>query len=106
MKQANTHITLLLGPQTRLALALNDVVRTRRDFITAAGVTAIPNRITAGALRAAVAENLSDRERDEPLWNRVWLQKKGTRFFCRLSTCSVGQWKHFDIKSCFQMLNG
>jgi len=63
MMQAKPHVTLLAGPQTRLALALNDAVRTHCDAIAVAGVTAIPNRIATRAFRAASAENFSDDER-------------------------------------------
>jgi len=63
MKQASSHITLLVGPQTRLARALNDAVRTRRKAIAVAGVMAVPNRIATRALRAATAENQSDKDR-------------------------------------------
>jgi len=63
MKQAASHVTLLVGPQTRLARSLNDAVRARRTAIAAAGVTAIPNRIAMRALRAAAVEMISDDER-------------------------------------------
>ena len=63
MKQSKSRVTLLLGPQTRLANGLNDAIRNFWDFIAAAGVTAIPNRFAMSTIRAAAAENLSDRER-------------------------------------------
>ncbi len=60
MKQAKPHVTLLVGPQTRLARALNDIVRTRRRAIEKAGVLAVPNRVASRALRAASAESQDD----------------------------------------------
>ncbi|MGI9395801.1 MAG: hypothetical protein ACR2OY_14235 [Boseongicola sp.] len=60
MKQANSQVTLLVGPQTRLARALNDAVRTRRAAIAAAGVTAFPSRIATRALRAAMGNDMRD----------------------------------------------
>ncbi len=63
MKQATSQVTLLVGPQTRLARSLNDAVRTRRTAIAAAGVTAIPNRIAMRALRAASVEELDNDEK-------------------------------------------
>ncbi|MGI9389460.1 MAG: hypothetical protein ACR2O1_05320 [Boseongicola sp.] len=60
MKQAKSQVTLLVGPQTRLARALNDAVRTRRAAIAAAGVTAFPSRIATRALRAAMSDKTSD----------------------------------------------
>jgi hypothetical protein len=63
MKQATSQVTLLVGPQTRLARSLNDAVRTRRKAIAEADVTAIPNRIAMRALRAASVEELDNDER-------------------------------------------
>ncbi len=63
MNQANSHVTLLVGPQTRLARALNNVVRTRRAAIAAAGVMAVPNRIATRTLRAVTAGDVTDDER-------------------------------------------
>ncbi|MGI9395486.1 MAG: hypothetical protein ACR2OY_12625 [Boseongicola sp.] len=67
VKQANSQVTLLIGPQTRLSDALNNTVRQYGDFIADAGVTAITNRIAGSTLRAAAAENLSDGERQATL---------------------------------------
>ena len=67
MTQATSPVTLLVGPQTRLACALNDAVRTRGAAIAAAGVTAIPNRIAARLIRATTAEKFSDDEGQDPL---------------------------------------
>ena len=73
MTQANSDVTLLVGPQTRLACALNDVVRTSGADIAAAGVTALPNRIAAPAIRAATAADFSDDERHGSLASALCL---------------------------------
>ena len=73
MKQAKSHVTLLVGPQTRLAIALNDAIRTHRAAIASAGVKAFPNRIATRALRAATVDDLTDDERREILVSTLLL---------------------------------
>ena len=85
MKQSKSPVTLLLGPQTRLAKGLNDAIRMFWDFIAAAGVTAIPNGIAMNNIRAAAAENLSDRERRATLVSDVSLNDRKPVFLSAIN---------------------
>ena len=44
-------LTLIIGPQTSLALDLNAIIRTRRSDLAAAGVRALPSRVASPFLR-------------------------------------------------------
>ncbi|QMU58575.1 MAG: hypothetical protein GKR98_10440 [Boseongicola sp.] len=52
----SAEVTLLLGPQTRLALCLNDLVRRRRKEFSAHGFSGFQNRLASRTLRAAAAD--------------------------------------------------
>lgn len=60
-------LTLFLGPQTRLGLALNALVRVRRGMLEQAGVTAIPSRLATPAVRQALDAARPVGERREAL---------------------------------------
>ena len=47
-------LTLALGPQTRLGLALNDIVRARGRAFEKAGLRSLPSRLATRLLRAAI----------------------------------------------------
>ena len=47
-------LTLLIGPQTRLALSLNDLARTARAPLHRAGLTALPNRVGTPLMRRSL----------------------------------------------------
>ena len=44
-------LTLLLGPQTTVSLALNDVAREFRHAFPGAGMTVVPSRIASPLIR-------------------------------------------------------
>lgn len=47
-------LTILLGPQTRVALALNAHLRENRQFLSNRGVTVLPSRLASPLLRRAI----------------------------------------------------
>ena len=49
-------ITILIGPHTRLALAINSTVRGQRGKLAAAGVAAFPNRAASPIVRHLAAQ--------------------------------------------------
>ena len=53
-----SELTLIIGPQTSLALDLNAVIRTRRSDLAAGGIKALPSRVSSPFLRRCL-----DRER-------------------------------------------
>ncbi len=56
-------LTFILGPQTRVALALNALVRENRAHLASRGMTALPSRLASPMLRRAI----DDREEAERL---------------------------------------
>lgn len=57
-------LTILLGPQTRLALALNAHLRENRQFLVSKGVMALPSRLASPLLRRVI-DDRSEAERLE-----------------------------------------
>lgn len=58
-------LTVLLGPQTRVALALNAHLRENRQFLSSKGITALPSRLASPILRRAVDERAEDERLEE-----------------------------------------
>ncbi|MEM9426512.1 MAG: hypothetical protein AAGA06_07400 [Pseudomonadota bacterium] len=53
-------LTVLLGPQTQLALAMNAHLRENRLYLAKHGITALPSRLASPILRASVDERPED----------------------------------------------
>lgn len=49
-------LTVLLGPQTQVALAMNAHLRENRLYLSKHGITALPSRLASPILRASVGE--------------------------------------------------
>ncbi len=47
-------LTIILGPQTRAALALNALVRENRQYLASKGMTVLPSRLASPMLRRAI----------------------------------------------------
>ncbi|NNE78978.1 MAG: hypothetical protein HKN18_01790 [Silicimonas sp.] len=60
----STELTLIIGPQSRLALDLNALVRTHRQALGKAGLKALPSRVASPFLRRCLdpGEPLNDRQ--------------------------------------------
>ena len=64
-------LTLLTGPHTRLALAVNATVRRQRGALAAAGITALPNRSASPAARALALADALPEERWATFLNQI-----------------------------------
>ena len=47
-------LTILLGPQTRMAFALNAHIRENRPYLTGKGMTVLPSRLASPLVRRAL----------------------------------------------------
>lgn len=53
-------LTIILGPQTRVAFALNALVRENRPFLASKNINALPSRLASPMLRRAIDERPED----------------------------------------------
>lgn len=58
-------LTILLGPQTRVAYAVNAFLRENRAFLASKGIKAVPSRLASPIVRRAVDERPIDARRGE-----------------------------------------